>query len=107
MTRKFSNFLVAVLKPKDIASKNPKRQMEKALALMDEPISRSEMREGKEMLREREQQLEKPPGTLTGERAAPKSRKDFEERVRPIASKRAKLSRQMRTKGARVTIARS
>ena len=63
---------------------------------MDEPITPEEVAVGTELLRQREKILDKPAGTLTTGRPAPASQKEFDTKVRPVAAKRAKLSKQMR-----------
>ena len=105
MVRIYSRgILVAVLKPQNIEEKRPQKQLEKTLEAMNEPLSLTEIREGKALLAEREKQLGKPEGTLTTGRPKPVDQKDFDERVKPVAAARAKASRAQRSKGPRKKI---
>jgi len=94
--RIFSATHVAVLKTQEVYHKNPRRHMEKIQEVMNEPLTTAEIKEGTALLKEREKQLEKPEGTLTTGRPAPKSKKEFEEKIVPVAKKRAADSRAMR-----------
>ena len=99
MIRRFSSGIrVATPKPNDVYHKNPRRQAEKIAEVLDEPLTNEEIKVGRELMKERERALDKPEGTLTTGRPAPKSQKEFDERVRPVASKRAKMSKSMRSK---------
>jgi len=94
-----SGVLVTMPKPVDVYHKNPRRQAEKIAEVMSEPLSNEEVKVGKELMLERERALHKPVGTLTTGRPKPKDQKDFDTRVKPLARKRARESRNMRSRG--------
>lgn len=87
---------VVVKYSQEVYHKNPRRHLEKIQEVMDEPLTTSEIREGKAMLAEREKKLNKPEGTLTTGRQAPKTKEEFDKKVAPVAKRRAAESRQAR-----------
>ncbi len=96
LVRIFSRPVAMVKLNKHVEYKREKRQMDAIQEVMNEPVTQEDVEVGTELLREREKELEKPTGTLTTGRPAPKDRKDFEERVVPMVKKHAKRSQEMR-----------
>jgi 1-acyl-sn-glycerol-3-phosphate acyltransferase len=80
----------------EVYHKNPRRHLEKIQEVMAEPVTNAEIKEGTAMLKEREKLMNKPEGTLTTGRPAPKSKEEFENKIKPLAKKRAQDSRASR-----------